>query len=120
MVRAHEGHVAEQHEGRPCPGYSCRFDTERERVRQAELGLRIDLYRKAEACELAGERAFLGAHGDPHPSVEVGDTPRGEERERHPAERLGELRSEEHTSELQSLMRTSHAVFYLKHKKNRR
>src|SRR3546814_10455032 len=31
---------------------------------------------------------------------------------------LGELRSEEHTSELQSLMRISYAVFCLKKKKN--
>src|SRR3546814_1030865 len=31
--------------------------------------------------------------------------------------RLGEMRSEEHTSELQSLMRTSYAVFCLKKKK---
>src|SRR3546814_7814553 len=31
----------------------------------------------------------------------------------------GELRSEEHTSELQSLMRTSYAVFCLKKKTNR-
>src|SRR3546814_2446127 len=33
----------------------------------------------------------------------------------HPRERIG--RSEEHTSELQSLMRTSYAVFCLKNKK---
>src|SRR3546814_1686912 len=32
---------------------------------------------------------------------------------------LGAARSEEHTSELQSLMRTSHAVFCLKKKKRR-
>src|SRR3546814_8847363 len=32
--------------------------------------------------------------------------------------RLGKLRSEEHTSELQSLMRISYAVFCLKKKKN--
>src|SRR3546814_2698772 len=35
-----------------------------------------------------------------------------------PDERMGEVRSEEHTSELQSLMRTSYAVFCLKQKKN--
>src|SRR3546814_8249491 len=35
-----------------------------------------------------------------------------------PAMKLGEIRSEEHTSELQSLMRNSYAVFCLK-KKNR-
>src|SRR3546814_2096571 len=34
------------------------------------------------------------------------------------AEALGRLRSEEHTSELQSLMRISYAVFCLKTKKN--
>src|SRR3546814_7263505 len=36
-----------------------------------------------------------------------------------PAQRLG-LRSEEHTSELQSLMRISYAVFCLKKKKNKK
>src|SRR3546814_9101242 len=35
------------------------------------------------------------------------------------AERLHELRSEEHTSELQSLMRISYAVFCLKKKKQK-
>src|SRR3546814_2575777 len=34
-------------------------------------------------------------------------------------EAVGETRSEEHTSELQSLMRISYAVFCLKKKKNR-
>src|SRR3546814_4867908 len=36
---------------------------------------------------------------------------------RHPRPDLGEWRSEEHTSELQSLMRISYAVFCLKKKK---
>src|SRR3546814_1376630 len=35
----------------------------------------------------------------------------------HPLERLDDVRSEEHTSELQSLMRISYAVFCLKKKK---
>src|SRR3546814_14082028 len=35
-----------------------------------------------------------------------------------PARMRGAMRSEEHTSELQSLMRTSYAVFCLKKKKN--
>src|SRR3546814_9300089 len=43
-------------------------------------------------------------------------------RDRHPESRRpfagGERRSEEHTSELQSLMRTSYAVFCLKKKQN--
>src|SRR3546814_6315613 len=36
---------------------------------------------------------------------------------RHPSDRLHTLRSEEHTSELQSLIRTPYAVFCLKKKK---
>src|SRR3546814_1748117 len=36
-----------------------------------------------------------------------------------PADWVGELRSEEHTSELQSLMRSSYAVFCLKKKKKK-
>src|SRR3546814_6568822 len=35
------------------------------------------------------------------------------------SEKIADLRSEEHTSELQSLMRISYAVFCLKQKKNR-
>src|SRR3546814_1830580 len=47
------------------------------------------------------------------PPVGVSDTP-------DPMETIfGEFRSEEHTSELQSLMRISYAVFCLKKKKNR-
>src|SRR3546814_14179033 len=37
----------------------------------------------------------------------------------HPVECTGNRRSEEHTSELQSLMRISYAVFCLKKKKNK-
>src|SRR3546814_3392324 len=41
------------------------------------------------------------------------------DRDRHGgAERIGDRRSEEHTSELQSLMRISYAVFCLKKKNN--
>src|SRR3546814_10428332 len=44
--------------------------------------------------------------------------PRRIERVEHPEQRIGlEARSEEHTSELQSLMRISYAVFCLKKKK---
>src|SRR3546814_9898159 len=49
---------------------------------------------------------LLSAEGVPHGRVQV----RGE----------GEHRSEEHTSELQSLMRISYAVFCLKKKKKRK
>src|SRR3546814_10158799 len=47
-----------------------------------------------------------------------GDQPFGEPREARPAFRAFAGRSEEHTSELQSLMRISYAVFCLKKKKN--
>src|SRR3546814_5841402 len=46
-------------------------------------------------------------------------TPHPRELSEHPAERGGGHRSEEHTSELQSLMRISYAVFCLKKKKKR-
>src|SRR3546814_1298273 len=45
--------------------------------------------------------------------------PRGLGPGRRPARRAGEDRSEEHTSELQSLMRISYAVFCLKKKKSK-
>src|SRR3546814_9972433 len=52
---------------------------------------------------------------EPHPEgVAVGAV------QRQPAGRLGGGRSEEHTSELQSLMRISYAVFCLKKKRNTR
>src|SRR3546814_8609401 len=41
------------------------------------------------------------------------------DRQHHPVERIAVQRSEEHTSELQSLMRISYAVFCLK-KKNKK
>src|SRR3546814_2105019 len=44
--------------------------------------------------------------------------PRSEHRGRRPPELIVDVRSEEHTSELQSLMRNSYAVFCLKKKKN--
>src|SRR3546814_8218887 len=67
--------------------------------------------------------------GSPHhpPAAKAGATPRGVSRFPLPAlsaeshasnRRLAEARSEEHTSELQSLMRISYAVFCLK-KKNK-
>src|SRR3546814_6821580 len=66
------------------------------------------------------QRAFIGDEGQrPFESVEIGFAPA--------PQRLFELRdamldkrgrSEEHTSELQSLMRISYAVFCLKKKKN--
>src|SRR3546814_2434073 len=52
-----------------------------------------------------GVALHLGLRGNPRRTM-VG-----------PAHRLGAVRSEEHTSELQSLMRISYAVFCLKKKK---
>src|SRR3546814_2129304 len=52
--------------------------------------------------------------------VETGDFDRRDRRRAasHGERRCGEQRSEEHTSELQSLMRISYAVFCFKKKKN--
>src|SRR3546814_5334966 len=52
---------------------------------------------------------------------QAADTGRGDgqSRERHVMEGLPAARSEEHTSELQSLMRISYAVFCLKKKKHK-
>src|SRR3546814_6588565 len=47
------------------------------------------------------------------------DHPEPAERDRLQEHRRGQRRSEEHTSELQSLMRISYAVFCLKKKKNK-
>src|SRR3546814_3851797 len=52
-------------------------------------------------------------HQRRHPSR----LPQGNRVRRHRGRRLGHGRSEEHTSELQSLMRISYAVFCLKKKK---
>src|SRR3546814_2567214 len=57
------------------------------------------------ALQVAGENVDLDI-----------DRPAGRER----AQRRHRLRSEEHTSELQSLMRISYAVFCLKKKKNKK
>src|SRR3546814_8132609 len=54
------------------------------------------------------------AHDHPHPVLGQGEQPRAEE----PDLVRGLRRSEEHTSELQSLMRISYAVFCLKTKTN--
>src|SRR3546814_10850404 len=53
---------------------------------------------------------------DPAEWIEIDDqyAPQLAEKRRLLAERPGEVRSEEHTSELQSLMRISYAVFCLK------
>src|SRR3546814_2551707 len=47
----------------------------------------------------------------------VADPPQSQPRQSAPGKDAGDMRSEEHTSELQSLMRISYAVFCLKKKK---
>src|SRR3546814_8929343 len=77
---------------------SCARDCERTRCRRlgAAAGNRIE--------KLESGRIPIGRQGQPH---RLWDRRRG-----------GRLRSEEHTSELQSLMRISYAVFCLKKKNN--
>src|SRR3546814_9379751 len=85
-----------------------------ERLRR-QLGHRVDVDRVFR--RLHGRADILGAELEP-----IG-SPRLKRILRHPDERglelVGDLwrRSEEHTSELQSLMRISYAVFCLKKKK---
>src|SRR3546814_8897151 len=61
---------------------------------------------------------------DRHPAPAAADVehplPRRERQLRRDMRLLGDLRSEEHTSELQSLMRISYAVFCLKKKKHKK
>src|SRR3546814_8762303 len=67
-------------------------------------------------ADLAGHEVADRGHIEPRAHDE-----RGEERRRQPVHRRqahGAERSEEHTSELQSLMRISYAVFCLKKKTN--
>src|SRR3546814_1926440 len=89
----------------------------RQEVRSAE-GRRYGPSRRSQGADL--HRWWQGAwpacphlrplaeQEDPHPRPEDG------------LERQGEGRSEEHTSELQSLMRISYAVFCLKKKRQQR
>src|SRR3546814_6590520 len=82
-----------------------------------------------ETVERDRERPLIARR--PQPRVDLVERPgRGRHRQRarhalrqpvvimNRAERLGAIRSEEHTSELPSLMRISYAVFCLKKKKN--
>src|SRR3546814_8064102 len=72
-------------------------------VQRTRRGGRAD----ARAAHGGGSRAPAAAAGR-QPGLDLREPP-------HPGEQV--LRSEEHTSELQSLMRTSYAVFCLKKKK---
>src|SRR3546814_7804915 len=73
-------------------------------------GERAGIPRQREDC--GGNRRFpVEQHAADVLSVDVGAV------QDHPEDRVLLLRSEEHTSELQSLMRNSYAVFCLKKKK---
>src|SRR3546814_18974169 len=67
----------------------------------------------------AKRRGKLTDEAQPEPEAKRGRfKARGKARRRRVVKRLGVPRSEEHTSELQSLMRTSYAAFCLKKKTN--
>src|SRR3546814_5540069 len=103
-----------------CDGYAATFLLDKvdayasaenvptEKVRQKrEIGIYFALF----AMTLIGARHWRSSERTGcNLSKEYGDTP---------CPRSGSRRSEEHTSELQSLMRTSYAVFCLKKKKTR-
>src|SRR3546814_8865565 len=68
----------------------------------------------------AREAAAHGLHGKAEIVGNVAPCHRQRDRTGRPAPALLTRRSEEHTSELQSLMRISYAVFCLKKKKNQK
>src|SRR3546814_20718258 len=69
------------------------------------------LFRSRDGCQPAGIRRQGAVHHRP------GGVRPGSGHSAHHREEQGDRRSEEHTSELQSLMRISYAVFCLKKKK---
>src|SRR3546814_9668544 len=84
-----------------------RVRAEREIQRIADVDLRVAIGNLLQRMELsAGQRDPRGAVQHDHGGIGLA------------VEATGIRRSEEHTSELQSLMRTSYAVFCLKKKKN--
>src|SRR3546814_9162854 len=71
----------------------------------------------ADARRGAGDQQIARMERDE--AADIGDAFRDRENHRRGVAGLHPLRSEEHTSELQSLMRISYAVFCLKKKKNK-
>src|SRR3546814_1795084 len=82
--------------------------TEAEREREAIIGREVHRLSRA-AGEIVAEIGARGAVACPGIGIIGAD-----------GERIDRARSEEHTSELQSLMRISYAVFCLKKKKNQK
>src|SRR3546814_10716737 len=96
----------------------------RSRGPRTAFGRTGDLRRRSRRCLVAlhlegGTRACSRAPAAPRPraSVRGGRQRQRKDDDAGPARRDGEIRSEEHTSELQSLMRISYAVFCLQKKK---
>src|SRR3546814_3118942 len=71
-------------------------------------GLSIAVSRKGEVLDVTKEQLFLAL---------ASEVPQNGKVVANPYTKWSEIRSEEHTSELQSLMRISYAVFCLKKKK---
>src|SRR3546814_3292802 len=95
-----------------------RHDTVTVRVEDA-LTIRSEAQAVIRALQLVGNDLTLGQWGEPvrtHVSQDVKSSIRSTVE----GKRFFDDRSEEHTSELQSLMRISYAVFCLKKKKNKR
>src|SRR3546814_1100678 len=80
-------------------------------------GLR-DLYTKSKALYLEDELERIVRAGFPNGQVFTGSTWQTSDGVTYENDLTMVIRSEEHTSELQSLMRISYAVFCLKKKKN--
>src|SRR3546814_2620587 len=74
------------------------------------------LFRSGDGGGAPGLPAGIPQPAGRHPAVPPAEPRPDDRHRRHPARTAAEARSEEHTSELQSLMRISYAVFCLKKK----
>src|SRR3546814_10877614 len=95
----------------------------RDRGRVTDSRLVVTVVGAPEGIELAEQVSLLVAvlrRAQPVDGIGAGAVVDLQHLAAEPVDRLlpGDLRSEEHTSELQSLMRTSYAVFCLKEKQN--
>src|SRR3546814_6358369 len=88
-----------------------RFDRQQAVVDRAEAGAGADDHRNLPACEKIGIKKGAGDRDEHAARAFDQDVAGG-------WGQAFDVRSEEHTSELQSLMRTSYAVFCLTKKKN--
>src|SRR3546814_1829418 len=91
------------------------FDEQPREYRESVLPPSVRARLAVEAGSPQGWHRYVGDHGDVLGVDRFGASAPGGEM----LERYG-FRSEEHTSELQSLMRTSYAVFCLKKKKKKK